>query len=293
MTDSVVIPFDAHASRASLYRKLLLRSTRKVSSDAPIPRLMIEHTVTPSSDQVAQYCKVCRIEASSDYLPLLFPYSLMGDLQLQLLGHREFPLRSMGMLHLRNHITRYAMIATGLELKLMCRIGAQRVTEKGLEFDILSEVRQGERVTWNCLSTALKPGRFGTPDPPSHLADLFPKQSAGELWDEFDAPKDIGRQYARVSGDYNPIHVSALAAKLFGFRTSIAHGMWSLAAGLARVTELEPVCQLDAAFKGPVFTGSHLRVFRVEDRFDFFCDDNPRPVTCARLRVDEIDTADA
>ena len=47
------------------------------------------------------------------------------------------------------------------------------------------------------------------------------------------APADIGRQYAKVSGDYNPIHLSAVSAKLFGFPTAIAHGLWNKARTLA------------------------------------------------------------
>ncbi len=45
-------------------------------------------------------------------------------------------------------------------------------------------------------------------------------------------PAEIKR-YAQASGDKNPIHVSALGAKAFGFPTTIAHGMWSAAAMLS------------------------------------------------------------
>jgi acyl dehydratase len=47
------------------------------------------------------------------------------------------------------------------------------------------------------------------------------------------ADSDIGRRYAKVCGDYNPIHLSAVSARLFGFPTAIAHGMWSKAMALA------------------------------------------------------------
>ena len=42
-------------------------------------------------------------------------------------------------------------------------------------------------------------------------------------------PSDMGRLYAAISGDRNPIHLHPLAAKAFGFRTTIVHGMWTLA----------------------------------------------------------------
>ena len=39
-----------------------------------------------------------------------------------------------------------------------------------------------------------------------------------------------GRAYAALTGDYNPIHVSHLGARLFGFKRAITHGMWVQAA---------------------------------------------------------------
>ena len=48
-------------------------------------------------------------------------------------------------------------------------------------------------------------------------------------------PGDLGRRYASVSGDMNPIHMHSLSAKAFGFPTAIAHGMFSAAAVLANI----------------------------------------------------------
>ncbi len=38
-------------------------------------------------------------------------------------------------------------------------------------------------------------------------------------------PGDLGRRFARLVQDYNPIHVSAPTAWLFGFKATVAHGM--------------------------------------------------------------------
>ena len=68
------------------------------------------------------------------------------------------------------------------------------------------------------------------------------------------APADIGRRYARVSGDYNPIHLSAPTAKLFGFPQAIAHGLWNKARTLAALGEHLPVAniEIEVEFKKPV-----------------------------------------
>jgi acyl dehydratase len=41
---------------------------------------------------------------------------------------------------------------------------------------------------------------------------------------EFRAAANLGRRYARVSGDYNPIHLWPWSARLLGFRRPILHG---------------------------------------------------------------------
>ena len=72
----------------------------------------------------------------------------------------------------------------------------------------------------------------------------------------FDVPENIGRQYAKVSGDYNPHHLSSFFAKFFGFKRAIAHGMWSLArvvASLDKEFGIHDFAMVEAAFKLPIF----------------------------------------
>ncbi|MNP49642.1 bifunctional enoyl-CoA hydratase/phosphate acetyltransferase [compost metagenome] len=71
---------------------------------------------------------------------------------------------------------------------------------------------------------------------------------------QWNVPTDIGRRYAKVSGDYNPIHLSALSAKMFGFPTAIAHGLWNKARTLAALAEHLPAANIEIAvqFKKPV-----------------------------------------
>ena len=82
---------------------------------------------------------------------------------------------------------------------------------------------------------------------------------------------DLGRRYAAVSGDHNPIHLNPLAAKAFGFPRTIAHGMWSLARCLSSLAGWGPaVGVVDVEFRRPVLLPStvELRTERVEDGWD-------------------------
>ncbi|HEY0699599.1 MAG TPA: MaoC/PaaZ C-terminal domain-containing protein, partial [Micromonospora sp.] len=63
----------------------------------------------------------------------------------------------------------------------------------------------------------------------------------------------VGTDYARVSGDHNPIHTSRLCARLLGFRRPIAHGMYSKARCLAALEgRLPDAYTVDVSFKLPV-----------------------------------------
>jgi len=71
---------------------------------------------------------------------------------------------------------------------------------------------------------------------------------------------DQGRRYAKVSKDYNPIHLTALSAKLFGFPRAIVHGWWSLARCLAELDDgLAAHCVVEASFRKPVFLPSEVQ----------------------------------
>ena len=87
--------------------------------------------------------------------------------------------------------------------------------------------------------------RRGRRDVPS--AEDLPATATWQL------PGDLGRRYGSVSGDLNPIHVHPLTARLFGFPSAIAHGMWTKARCLAALDgRLPDAFTVEVAFKRPI-----------------------------------------
>jgi acyl dehydratase len=85
-------------------------------------------------------------------------------------------------------------------------------------------------------------------------------------------PGDLGRRYASVSGDRNPIHMHNLSAKAFGFPKAIAHGMWTKARALAAIdNKLPDAFTVDVAFKRPILLPSKVgfHVAEVDDGLNF------------------------
>jgi acyl dehydratase len=94
---------------------------------------------------------------------------------------------------------------------------------------------------------------------------------SGPVASRWAVPADIGRRYAALSGDRNPIHLYPLTARLFGFRRAIAHGMWVKARTLSVLEGRLPTAFVaDVAFKTPVFLPSAVEqsTVRVEDGWD-------------------------
>ena len=84
---------------------------------------------------------------------------------------------------------------------------------------------------------------------------------------EWRLPADLGREYAAVSGDHNPIHLYPLTAKAFGFQRQIAHGMWSKARCVAAFeNRLPDAATVEVEFKKPIFLPGKVAVRRVAGR---------------------------
>ena len=121
----------------------------------------------------------------------------------------------------------YRPIGAGETLDITTHSENLREHPKGMLFDVVSEVRVGEELVWKQVSTMLsqqKTSLSGGPKP-EKKPDEVPPPPLRQL----KITQSTISKYAAVSGDRNPIHISSLGAKAFGFPSTIAHGMWSAA----------------------------------------------------------------
>lgn len=303
-TPSLELDWVPNRPSKSTYWRLLFKRASEFSPSRPIPAFVAMATERANPESLRIYRELTQTP-NHGHLPLLYPHVMMGSAHLEMMAHPQFPLPPIGMLHLRNHVVQKAPIPEQARLELECRLARQRVVEKGIELEIDSRVMISGEEVWSSISTLFKRGKFGAPEAESELAQLFPKLAMGEpagteragaeendsgeleTMPEIVVPPDIGKRYAAVSGDRNLIHTSNLMAKLFGFQRAIAHGMWTSARILpALMNEVPPQCRFDVVFKGPVFVGSRVKTKGSTQRFDLFCDSNPRPVICGRFLPD-------
>ncbi|NVZ67570.1 MaoC family dehydratase [Pseudomonas costantinii] len=227
--------------RAALKRKI---------SGSTLPEQGLRCRVSVNPKDVAAYRKVCGF-ADSPFLPATYPHILAFGLQMQLLTAKNFPFPLLGLIHLRNCIRIHRPLGSVSDLTVTVHTQNLKPHAKGATFEVVTRIEDSLGLLWEAESRMLCRGvklegesADGTLPSPTRISELT----------RWKAPTDIGRRYARVSGDYNPIHLSALTAKLFGFPQAIAHGLWNKAHALAALGEHLPVANVEilVEFNKPV-----------------------------------------
>ena len=217
-----------------------------------IPDLTLRLTgVQVDVRRVADYDRVCGF-ALKDVLPATYPHLLAFPLQLSLMTDPSFPFGAIGLVHIANRITQHRPIRGAERLQVDVWATPVENHPRGKQFSLRSEVRAGDELVWEEVSTNLKRGSGDGSSPPSEPGGL---PRAGDLpaTGTWRLPGDLGRRYASVSGDYNPIHIHPVSARLFGFPSAIAHGMWTKARCLAALEpKLPDAYTVAVAFKRPI-----------------------------------------
>jgi acyl dehydratase len=220
----------------------------KRGGDPKLPdKQLVVHDVEIDRDHVAHYDHVCGFRLT-DRLAPTYPHMVTFPLQMKLMTDGSFPFGVMGLVHIENQIEQHRPIRTDERLDFRVRAENLRDHDRGLQFDMVAEASAGGEPVWHSTSTYLRRqgggGGGGSGDKKSEPP--APKS----IWKVDD---DIGRRYASVSGDINPIHMHALSARLFGFPKPIAHGMWLKARCLAALEgQLPDALAVHVSFKLPL-----------------------------------------
>jgi acyl dehydratase len=211
-----------------------------------LPQLTIDR------DHLASYADVCGFR-HSDILPATYPHLLAFPLAMSLMVDPSFPFALPGLIHVANRITQTRALRADERLSLRVWAADLREHPRGRQFDMLSEASLNGDTVWTESSTYLhrESSRGDSPSPARGGGQ------GGGFTSIWRVPRNVGRRYAAVSGDVNPIHLNPLAARLFGFRRAIAHGMWLKARCLAALEgRLPDALTAEVEFKSPLLLPS-------------------------------------
>ena len=191
-------------------------------------------------------------------------------MHLQVMTDPAFPFPAIGSVHLTNTITAHRAIAVGETVEVTVHPENLRPHAKGRTVDFVTQVTSDDELVGRAArrTCAVVAATTAGAPPAPVFDDVAPPAPSLAL------AGDLGRRYAAVSGDRNPIHLYPLTAKAFGFKRQIAHGMWSKARCVAALeNRLPDAVTVEVAFRKPIF---------LPGRVAFAAPSRPTPATRSR-----------
>lgn len=184
----------------------------------------------------------------SEYAFFGHVHALTMPIQMELMAAGDFPLPMMGLVHTENTYRELAPAALGGKVDITVKVAAFRAHRSGTEVILDSTV------------TATESGATLVEEQSVYLAKGVRLKDA-EGFEEVQAQREAiksgaetakrerfqvpfptaqwrlsgntGRKWAKVSGDWNPIHITGASAKALGMPGAIAHGMYTASRALA------------------------------------------------------------
>ena len=255
-----------------LVLRVLSKRARPGPATAPSPLLSAFTLPGIDAAHLARYRAALGFDPGTGAVPLTWWYLPVQRAHMATMLSDGFPYRLAGMVHVENELVAYAMAPSNAPLVLTTRIDILPPTASGAVYCALATEGSAHGVRiFTCTSKylAVRGRRSGKGRPAT------PPQPQGSAIDSWTLAPSGGRAYARVSGDWNPIHLTRWSARLMGLPAPIIHGMHSVArtcAALETAAAL-PVRAISVRFTAPVALGSTvlLRTGSEPGRYALWC----------------------
>lgn len=262
---------------------------RDAAPAAPRRRPSVERTAEVDPRRVAAYlaatdgARIAAFAGDGAPAPPVFPATWEPGAFLRLLSALDEPLPPGGVLHTATDSVFLRPLRAGDRVR--CRVELDRVERvpKGLRLTLLTRNWNGAGVlcaqsTATLLVRGASRPAAGEADAPASApvsSEEKGREMETDLSGDGDAWEELarwrlraadGRRYARVSGDYNPIHLWGWSARLFGLRRPILHGYCTQARVAHAVIEHHlggdpgALRRLDVSFRAPVYLPSAVRL---------------------------------
>jgi acyl dehydratase len=208
---------------------------------------VVVHDVAFDPDHLAAYGRVSGFPLR-DAVPSIYPHVVAFPLTVHLMARRSFPFPLPGLVHVAQGIEQHRALTLDDQPTFRARTADLRPHARGQQFDVLVDAEVDGEPVWRARSTYLRRGD-GAGDARTETWEPL----AGPPTATWRVAADTGRRYAAVSGDRNPIHLNRVTSRVGGFARPIAHGMWTMARGLAALDGRVPEHHaIEVTFRRPV-----------------------------------------
>lgn len=250
----------ATPSKGASYAALLLYPRRGLQEASAMPRIeRALEAVTVDRRWLAAYRASVGLPAQPEAaLPPLALQLAAAPLHLAILADRRFPFRALGLVHVAQTVVQDSAVDASARLDLSAFTTQALRVRRGMSFGLVTEAHIDGRRVWRAETTALAIDRsLPAESAQREAAPAAAAEPASEtlLQQEttLQLAESLGRRYAAIAGDWNPIHQHAWLARPFGLRRAIIHGTWTLARALAAAAlPSSGAYRLEARFRRPV-----------------------------------------
>ncbi|QDP00717.1 MaoC/PaaZ C-terminal domain-containing protein [Thalassotalea sp. PS06] len=170
--------------------------------------------------QQQEFRKAMQI-APGQELPISYEFLTAFPYILKVFADKRFAYKAIGLVHLSSEFQQFNNFDRALPFDLEINIYQGIEHPKGKEVKIVIEFHQQGQ---HCLSNTNVMLKRDKTDKPTAKKTQQMRQFQQEYF--LLISHKLARRYAKVSGDYNPIHLYDVSAKLFGFDRAIIHGMY-------------------------------------------------------------------
>jgi acyl dehydratase len=250
-------------SAATLVRALFKRPSRAAPAESALESAAAAtryRLAAIDGAHVARYRRELGFEGG--HLPLTYCYLLAQRAHLATMLGAAFPFRLVGVIHVDNQLSAGPGMAMDgpLELETVVRV-APPGPNGAVHAMLDTRATRDGGLVFACSSNYLVVrGRRTGPRAAASEPVAAPDAPALAAIAEWRLTPASGREYAALSGDWNPIHLWPWTARLMGLQRPIIHGMHTLGRVCAELERAagRPLTQLGGRFRAPVELGRSL-----------------------------------
>ena len=270
--ERVDTPTQKLAPMPSMLLRSLLTLQRSDESEAESETLCKSYSIpAPTEKHLSRYHQAFNGFVSD--VPLAMLYCIAQRAHLSQMLDDSFPWPAPGLVHVSNKIERHQVISAQAPFQLISKVKVPKrgpdVSPRRLRPQFVVEFWQNNEKVATCSSVYQV--MSGQSQAPSKKAATpikpFEPEAGWENISHWQLGSGMGRRYARISGDFNPIHLHPLVSRWFGFEKPIIHGMYMMARAQAELEKRQQkaVTYIDVTFKRPIILPARVQLWASEE----------------------------
>ena len=200
-------------------------------------------------------------------VPLSLFYCMAQRTHLAQMLDQRFPWPAPGLVHVNNSLEQHATIDATQGFSIDAHVGIPArgpdVSPRRLRPQFTVKFYQDDNLVVTCKSTyqvmkGQAPERSG-----KKATKVFEPAEGWVNHCHWQLGSGMGRRYARISGDFNPIHLHTLTSRWFGCKKPIIHGMYMMARAQAEIEKVsgKSAQRIDVTFKRPVVLPARVQLW--------------------------------